>query len=38
LIIKSFDTGFQLSVWLSKGLIIKPKSSTIKSINTQKKA
>jgi hypothetical protein len=31
LIIKSFDTGFQLSVWLSKGLIIKPKSSTIKS-------
>ncbi len=37
LIIKSFDTGFHLSVWLSKGLIIKPKSSTIKSINTQKK-
>ncbi len=37
LIIKSFDTGFQLSVWLSKGLIIKSEISTIKSINTQKK-
>ncbi len=35
LIIKSFDTGFQLSVWLSKGLIINPKISTIKSIDTQ---
>jgi hypothetical protein len=36
-IIKSFDTGFQFSVWLSKVLIIQPKSSTIKSINTQQK-
>jgi hypothetical protein len=34
LIIKSFDTGFHLSVWLSKDLIIKSKISTIKSINT----
>ena len=37
LIIKSFDTGFQLSFWLSKVLIIKTKCSTIKSINTPKK-
>jgi hypothetical protein len=39
LIIKSFDTGFQLSVWLSNDLItwIKTKISTIKSINTKKK-
>jgi hypothetical protein len=38
LIITSFDTGFQLSVWLSKDLIIKSKSSTIKSINTPQKS
>ncbi len=29
----SFDTGFHLSVWLSKGLIIKTKSSTINTPN-----
>ena len=32
------DTGFQLSVWLSNGLIIKHKRSIIKSINAPKKA
>jgi hypothetical protein len=39
LIIKSFDTGFHLSVWLSKDLITNPqKRSTIKWINTPQKS
>ena len=38
LIIKGLDNQAQIFVWLSKGLIIKPRSSIIKSINTPQKA
>ena len=38
LIIKSIDDQFQLSVWLSKVLIIKSKNPRIKSIRVGKKA
>ncbi len=38
LIIKSLILVFQLCVWLSKGLIIKTKSSIVKLINTPQKS